>query len=382
MLHKLHSLHKLHPVGIGSKKEDKTSSSDIFVTKVEGPSIICKGAYYQFKVSKFNRNDFLLGEIVSKIQWGYSIENVDKIIKINTHSKGVNGKMEILMKWKIPKNVNAEFLKVYAWLVKPTENVSFSSSILNYPFLFDKYKEKGLNQSANRIADDLCYGDGINETNYFVYTKEEIENLGVVMKNVTMKSSVKFLWVDMRLMINTLFTSESYKGLKNVANQMIDRFEKNTGGIFSNELLTEKVKNHKSTLEFLNKIDKQIKLKLKANLFDPVYLNNERRHYLSERFGRPQFQTNTDTFFSGLTIMINDTWAYEVYVSDFESINENNHQIKLKIILYDHFGLDLPDVQNNLYYTFAGFRAWFVLQHLHSYRPFITKIEFERTIKI
>ena len=102
----------------------------------------------------------------------------------------------------------------------------------------------------------------------------------------------------------------------------------------------------------------------------------------SSRFGRPHFHTNKDKFFSGLTIMVNDTWAYEIFVSDFESKGENNHQIKLKIILYDHFGLDIPDVQNNLYYSFAGFRAWFVLQHYHSYKPFITKIEFEKTFKV
>lgn len=42
--------------------------------------------------------------------------------------------------------------------------------------------------------------------------------------------------------------------------------------------------------------------------------------------------------------------------------------------LYDHFGLDQPDVEK-IYVELAGFRAWFVLQHYDSfngkYKPFI-----------
>jgi hypothetical protein len=56
------------------------------------------------------------------------------------------------------------------------------------------------------------------------------------------------------------------------------------------------------------------------------------------------------------------------------------YQLKYKIILYDHFGLDIPDVESGYYYI-EGFLAWFVLQHHRSYKPFITKMESsERTI--
>jgi len=48
--------------------------------------------------------------------------------------------------------------------------------------------------------------------------------------------------------------------------------------------------------------------------------------------------------------------------------------------LYDHFGLDEPDVDNSKSYDYlAGFRAWFMLQHLKrfAYKPFLTVIELE-----
>ncbi len=55
----------------------------------------------------------------------------------------------------------------------------------------------------------------------------------------------------------------------------------------------------------------------------------------------------------------------------------NNFTAKYTVTLWDHFGLDMPNVQKKLG-ALAEFRAWFVLQHLHGYRPFITKIEFEK----
>ena len=50
---------------------------------------------------------------------------------------------------------------------------------------------------------------------------------------------------------------------------------------------------------------------------------------------------------------------------------------KYQVILWDHFGLDKPDLER--FYSYgAGFRAWFILQHRYGYRPFLTKIVFEK----
>ena len=81
------------------------------------------------------------------------------------------------------------------------------------------------------------------------------------------------------------------------------------------------------------------------------------------------------------TICINDTWAYEIFITNFTWNSELDYTLSYKVVLYDHFGLDMPDLRVDLYYALAGFRAWFVLQHLRSFQPFITRVEFEKTLK-
>lgn len=101
---------------------------------------------------------------------------------------------------------------------------------------------------------------------------------------------------------------------------------------------------------------------------------------IDAKWGHPRFNTFKDTFLGGLTICMNDTWAYEVLIVDKSVIN-NKWSITYKIKLYDHFGLDLPDVEKKYKYG-AGFRAWFVLQHVRNYKPFITKVEFDKKFEL
>jgi hypothetical protein len=56
---------------------------------------------------------------------------------------------------------------------------------------------------------------------------------------------------------------------------------------------------------------------------------------------------------------------------------DNNYEATYEITLWDHFGLDLNDIRK--FNFWAGFRAWFILQHLRGYKPFITKVQFEKT---
>lgn len=52
----------------------------------------------------------------------------------------------------------------------------------------------------------------------------------------------------------------------------------------------------------------------------------------------------------------------------------------MRVRLYDHFGLDQPDVEKKFGYL-AGFRAWFVLQHYNEYegkyKPFTSVMEID-----
>ncbi|MBI5917522.1 MAG: DUF3289 family protein [Bacteroidetes bacterium] len=352
---------------------------DIYVTKVEGPISVCEGTYYQFKVTKFNTTNFNVQNLLSKINWGYSLDD-GSITNIPDKGKVIPNKNEVLLNWKIPKLSRGQFLKMYAWIHKPSKNVCSSSFILRYPFFFDRYKLKGLNQQAANIADDMCYGDGVNKTSTFKYTKEEVEALGTLMKNITMKLSNDALWTDFKLMVTTLF---SIGELEKVALEMIVNFKSNKGIEFTNNVLTKNVIKHESTITFIKTIENAIRQKINDNKGDLSTINDNTIYLTTSgvgRYGRPQFSSLTDTFLGGLTICINDTWAYEVIIENFDAKDSNNYNLSYKVNIYDHFGLDYPDLQVTSYYTLAGFRAWFVLQHIRNFKPFITKVEIKRAM--
>jgi hypothetical protein len=87
----------------------------------------------------------------------------------------------------------------------------------------------------------------------------------------------------------------------------------------------------------------------------------------------------------GLRITWNDTWAYEVFIKKYELKNSGEYILTYEVILYDHFGLDLPDIEKFYKYQLwgigDGFQSWFVLQHLWNYPPFITKMSFVEKMK-
>lgn len=95
-----------------------------------------------------------------------------------------------------------------------------------------------------------------------------------------------------------------------------------------------------------------------------------------EKLERPRFNQLIDTF-SGLRIMINDTWGLTVRVEDYKIFGET-FQGTLHFNIYDHFGLNELDV-TKIYGALAGFRAWFVLQHYDEfagqYKPFVTNMD-------
>ena len=78
--------------------------------------------------------------------------------------------------------------------------------------------------------------------------------------------------------------------------------------------------------------------------------------------------------------VINDIWATEVILKELYFDDEKKYFAKYQVTLWDHFGLDKPYLEK--FYSYgAGFRAWFVLQHLKGYKPFLTKITFEKEFK-
>lgn len=99
-------------------------------------------------------------------------------------------------------------------------------------------------------------------------------------------------------------------------------------------------------------------------------------------FRLPIFNSAADKV-QGLTIAVNDVWAGKAEIATYEKFGDF-YKGTIKVTLYDHFGLDYPDIgpdpttgRVKFYGLASGFRSWFVLQHYKcfAYKPFLTVIE-------
>ncbi len=223
----------------------------------------------------------------------------------------------------------------------------------------DSKRKPGLNEDGT-VANDMKYGD---------YTQAQIENLGFTFKIYDLdKVPAEALFFDLRLMSKALFAKGD---LEDNIGRMIDRFQSNTGGTYSDPSLTRAAREHASTRRFEGQIRSGLADAIKKHKGDISKLTKN----LDVRLiGRPVFNTNSDIL-DGLTIAINDTWAYKVAITEY-ALSQKRYKGTFSVTLYDHFGLDKPDVEKKYKYL-AGFRAWFILQHLKrfSYKPFITEVE-------
>ena len=183
---------------------------------------------------------------------------------------------------------------------------------------------------------------------------------------------------------------------------MIARFKKNIGGVYRSSILNKAIENHPSTLQYCKEVEDYIAEKLKNSngklselIENEIDFNTDddkdkrrdkgktttRKGKKGEEifFMRPQFNSFTDLI-GGQRIALNDIWATNVEITEYK-IEGDEYQIKYIVTLWDHFGLDLPDMEK--YFNLIGraraiFASWFTLQHLRGYKPFITHIQFSK----
>ena len=192
------------------------------------------------------------------------------------------------------------------------------------------------------------------------------------------------LFKDFKTMATGLFSTDNWPSsektdMQNNILRMIDKFKSNTGGTYSDPALNNWAKGHGKFMEFERELQRKLHVALKK------YRGNARKlnpNTVGNMHSKIKFNTWKDTF-GGMTIATNDIWAWEVNLIDYE-LSGVDYKGTYKISLYDHFGLDQPDVDDNNSHGFffgklAGFRAWFILQHLNrfAYKPFITVIDIE-----
>ncbi|NHN28153.1 DUF3289 family protein [Flavobacterium jejuense] len=334
-------------------------------------------------------------------------------------------------------------LELYFKCTYLNESAKFPSAVDDYlkvgQIIADRYKIPGLNENGSDIASDLCYGFGVKDplpiypTNTVTTYKSEYENSGFIenvhnlfinKSNESHKAlyskeecySTKYTLTTIPLIdldINiatgldvrvfdtlsdeTLFwdfqaTASLYfaRGvLQGNLERMIAKFKANEGGIYEDEVLTEAIKNSTVTQKYCVDVEKYLSEKIKGNILSldkledkTPYLGSfqkirDDRSQKNKNFSRPIYNENKT---EGLTIALNDIWATQVLIKELKNTG-NNYTCKYEVILWDHFGLDLPDMEkvfNIIPSVGETFVTWFILQHLRGYKPFVTKIKFEK----
>ncbi|MGM0878966.1 MAG: DUF3289 family protein [Bacillota bacterium] len=240
--------------------------------------------------------------------------------------------------------------------------------------IFQSDRPEGYDQDGN-VADDMKTDD---------YTKDEIIDINWMFRFQLLESYFpSILFEEFEEMSTSLFSTGD---MEDVVLDMIDHFEEGTGTEYSNETLTNEASEHETTKSYVEFVKNALVDELERNggnlaalKFDKSTKNtNEFYNFIQRNASYPTFSTTSDNI-GGLTITVNDTWGNTVTVKDF-SVEKNNFKGVMHIRLYDHFGLDKPDVEK-VYVNLAGFRAWFVLQHYDEYdgkyKPFVSVMEMD-----
>ncbi len=240
--------------------------------------------------------------------------------------------------------------------------------------IYQSDRPEGYEENGN-VANDMKTND---------YTGDQIKDINWMFRFQLLESYFpSILFDEFEFMSTSLFSTGD---MEDVVLDMIDHFEEGTGTAYRNQTLTNKASEHETTKAYVEFVKNALVDQLKKNGGNLAALQfdkstketNEFYQKIQEDASYPTFSTTSDNI-DGLTITVNDTWGNTVSVKDFSVVN-NHFKGVMHVRLYDHFGLDRPDVEK-VYVNLAGFRAWFVLQHYDEfdgkYKPFVTLMEMD-----
>lgn len=252
-------------------------------------------------------------------------------------------------------------ITVMPYLRKPNEEVSVKTTVERFPksILFARSMKRPGKTLTGETAEDMLCADK---------TPEEVRRMHRLF-GLQLKASDKELFADMYMLAGL----GSLSGGGELLTALIGHFKGSTGTPFSNAYMDQKLKEHPSFHTFvyqkgegvLDNLIKQLR-KILGNI-NKIYIL-QKGEIISDR---TKFNTLKDKL-NGMTLAVDDTSAYEVYVDDYKLTAPNTFNCNLRIIVYDNYGLDAADIAK--YGTIAGFRAWYVLQHVRGYKPFLTKM--------
>lgn len=178
-----------------------------------------------------------------------------------------------------------------------------------------------------------------------------------------------------------------------VGMEMIDHFLDGTGSDYCNEVLTNKVKNHDNSKEYVNKVNEilmNILTENNGNVNILAYNDSSRDESMMVNKMKgvvynPYFNDKTN----GLGICVDGLYGAKIEMTSFKfNKDKNNCEYTLKFTYYDVYGLDYTDLTDGYGYgtsfgILAGFRSWYILQHWSEYdgehKPFFSYMSFEES---
>lgn len=409
-MQKIHSLHKLHTAnrqGLGNE------NSSLKVVGVLGPfdtnnkivNDVQKDKRYVYYAIL---NNTPKQSNISKIKWAVSYDENDSSNSYYLFSGGFieNNKIKV----SISINKAKEKFRIYAYTGNlPDKNIflevkfGIKKEDINYPLLIlQGSRKKGRNRENTDIHNDLRYNDYTENEAGLSKLKDELMTEDNPNENLINSIINKFrnnFFTKSNKELFEIFDDKiewfSRGDLERVAKDVISKVRQNKGGAYKNSVLTNKVKNHQNSKNFVKKVKEAIIFELKktkgniSEVAKVVTTGDDKGNWVLFNWLKKNDvkSLNFPEKFSGLGILINDMWAYEVNVLEYDTklLNKNGYGVvKLKLLFgyYDHFGLDYPDLIK--YPEYDIFYAWYTLQHFRGYKPLITTIEFEEylTVKI
>ncbi|MFV0306098.1 MAG: DUF3289 family protein, partial [Moheibacter sp.] len=233
--------------------------------------------------------------------------------------------------------------------------------------------EKGIIKINSQIVGKANREPGFN----FDGTKaEDMYYSDKPMNSHSIMSDPVFLKNDttLKAYMNQLMTSLSIGDMETVALEMSSKFQNGSGGTYSSSILNKKVKENTAFITYHYNFLNELKLKLKSNDFSPKGMEPISMKLLN-------FSSFVDKV-SGLGITIHQVWSVKAEIKNY-FYNKCNcfYGFDLEYTFYDHFGLDWDDIVKHgsdripQYHTGDFFKAWYILQHYRSAKPFITEIK-------
>lgn len=338
------------------------SNNIVLVTAVDGvkSTTVCQNVKYNV-VSYNVASDIVSIDEKLNIKWVVVVDG--KIYK--QKSKG-----EILSLYILPEWYGKEII-VMPYLKKYTSKVSVITKVevWKLPVLFAKSSNDPGKDSNGEVPDDLKYGD---------LTKKEALKIQKLNK-LQINASDNLLFEDLSI-LTSVFT---VLGGKENMRKLIQNFRDNKGAIFSSKYMDDALASHPTLKQFI--YDKEGVLE---NLNEQLRSVNGNINKIETLQGvlnstRPKFSWRSGSvknivkdLFSGMTMAVDDTSAYLVFVESYELVSANTYNAVLRIESYDNFGLNPADIQCG-FGLLAGFRSWFILQHVRGYKPFLTKMTYK-----